>query len=256
MDGMKRLVRTALQAVGYRIVRHPQPLRRLIPEIDPFQQHVIETCARYSMTGPIRLWAFLRAIEHVAAHGLAGDIVECGVWKGGNLILAGLLRTQLKLTAEIWGYDTFAGMSPPTVHDRKSKDTRLAQETFDKLQRRGHNDWCYAAIDEVRENFAREAGPVQLRLVEGKVEDTLRDPANLPDRISVLRLDTDWYESTRVELEILYPRLVDGGVLIIDDYGEWAGARRAVDEYFARARVWLHYVDPSCRMLVKPARTA
>lgn len=256
VDAMKQLVRNALKAVGYRIIRDEQPLAHLIPEIDPFQQHVIETCSKYSMTGPIRLWTFLRAIENVATQGLVGDIVECGVWRGGNLILAGLLRERLNLTAEIWGYDTFEGMSAPTVRDRKHKDIKLAQERFDELQRGDHNEWCYATIGEVRDNFAREAGPVPLRLVKGKVEETLRDAANLPERISVLRLDTDWYESTKAELAILYPRLVDGGVLIIDDYGEWAGAKQAVDEYFAHQKIWLHYVDPSCRMFVKPARAA
>jgi len=251
VHAMKQLVRNALNSVGYRIVRAQQPLERLIPEIDPFQRRAIETATKYSMTGPIRMWTLLRAIANVADRGIAGDIVECGVWKGGNLILAGLVRNHLSLRADIWGYDTFEGMSAPTVHDRKHKETKLAQEKFDKLQKDDHNEWCFAALDEVRENFAREVGPAQLRLIKGKVEETLRDPENLPAQISVLRLDTDWYESTKVELEVLFPRLVEGGVLIIDDYGEWAGAKQAVDEYFAGKKLWLHYVDPACRMFVK-----
>lgn len=70
----------------------------------------------------------------------------------------------------------------------------------------------------------------RVRFVEGRVEDTL--PVRVPDRISLLRLDTDWYESTRCELEHLFPKLVPGGVLIVDDYGHWEGCRRAVEEYF------------------------
>ncbi|MBS1122198.1 MAG: macrocin O-methyltransferase [Deltaproteobacteria bacterium] len=250
---MKHLVRNALKAAGYRIVRDKTPLDQLIPEIDGFQRTLIETSSKYSMTGPLRLWAFMRAIEDVAARGIPGDLVECGVWKGGNLVLAGLMRQKLELSTKIWGFDTFEGMSTPTEHDRKNKDSQLAKETFDKLDRGDHNEWCYAAIDEVRDNFKREVGDAQLQLVKGRVEDTLRDPANLPDKISVLRLDTDWYESTKVELEVLYPRLVDGGVLIIDDYGEWAGAKQAVDEYFKGRPIWLHYVDPSCRLMLKPS---
>lgn len=70
-----------------------------------------------------------------------------------------------------------------------------------------------------------------LEFVIGPVEETLI--TKVPERIALLRLDTDWYESTRAELEYLYPRLVVGGVLIVDDYGHWKGARKAVDEYFA-----------------------
>jgi O-methyltransferase len=66
-----------------------------------------------------------------------------------------------------------------------------------------------------------------------------------------LRLDTDFYSSTKIELEILYPRLVKGGVLIIDDYGSWEGSKRAVDEYFKNEKVWLHYIDNDSRLLIK-----
>lgn len=248
---VRQLVQSAFKAVGFRIVRDKQPLSRLIPEATEFQRQAIETASKYSMTGPVRMWALLRAIEKVAQNGIEGDIVECGVWKGGNLVLAGLMRKQLGLTAQIWGYDTYEGMSAPTSRDRKAFSSTLAHKKFAKLDRSNHNEWCYAAIDEVRDNFTREVGSDAVRLVKGKVEDTLRDPAQVPERISVLRLDTDWYESTKVELEVLFPRLVDGGVLILDDYGEWAGARDAVDEYFKGRNIWLHYVDPACRLLLK-----
>lgn len=92
-----------------------------------------------------------------------------------------------------------------------------------------------------------------MHFIKGKVEDTLRDERNLPEKIAVLRLDTDWYESTKVELEVLYPRLRPGGVLIIDDYGYWQGARKAVDEYFADRPVLLHRIDHTCRVMVKEA---
>jgi hypothetical protein len=74
---------------------------------------------------------------------------------------------------------------------------------------------------------------------------------NLPEQISILRLDTDWYTSTKIELEVLYKKLVKGGILIIDDYGHWQGARKAVDEYFKNKNIWLHYVDYTCRYIIK-----
>ena len=88
-------------------------------------------------------------------------------------------------------------------------------------------------------------------LIKGKVENTLRNIKKLPKKISILRLDTDFYESTKIELEVLFPRLVKGGVLIIDDYGFWKGAKKAVDEYFSDYRQFFHYIDHSCRLLIK-----
>jgi O-methyltransferase len=85
--------------------------------------------------------------------------------------------------------------------------------------------------------------------VKGKVEDTI--PANIPERIALLRLDTDFYRSTRHELEHLYPRLERGGVLIIDDYGAYVGARQATDEYFASRPFLLNRIDEHVRCGVK-----
>jgi O-methyltransferase len=92
----------------------------------------------------------------------------------------------------------------------------------------------------------------RLHFVKGKVEDTL--PAEAPPQICLLRLDTDWYESTRHELRHLYPRLARGGVLIIDDYGHWQGARQATDEYLAEQRIplLLNRIDYGARIALKP----
>ena len=93
----------------------------------------------------------------------------------------------------------------------------------------------------------------RVEFVQGRVENTL--PAAAPPEIALLRLDTDWYESTRHELEHLYPRLVDGGVLIVDDYGYWQGARQAVDEYFGETgeAILLNRIDDTGRIAVKRA---
>jgi hypothetical protein len=107
------------------------------------------------------------------------------------------------------------------------------------------NEWCVAGVQSVRKNVLSTGYPEEkLHLVQGKVEDTL--PAAAPERIALLRLDTDWYESTRHELVHLYPRLVPNGVLIIDDYGDWVGAKEAVDEFLSR-------MDNTGRLIIKPA---
>ena len=110
-----------------------------------------------------------------------------------------------------------------------------SKNVFNKHQEKNFNSWCYASLDEVKENFKKAGLPIEnINFIKGKVEDTLKVQSNLPEKISVLRLDTDWYDSTAIELEVLYPKLEIGGVLLIDDYGYWDGAREAVDNYFSR----------------------
>jgi predicted O-methyltransferase YrrM len=90
--------------------------------------------------------------------------------------------------------------------------------------------------------------------VKGDVLKTLKDRGNLPKSISILRLDTDWYDSTRIELEVLYPLLTPGGIIIIDDYGHWSGARSAVDEFFSKQEIkpFFSYIDYTGRVGIKP----
>lgn len=249
---MKQLLKKALRPFGLTIERIHEDPSFQIPEIHDSQAEVISVGGRYSMTTLERQWALLQAIEHTYQEGIEGDIIECGVWRGGNLIIAALLKERLGLSAQIWGYDTFEGMSAPTEIDRRLHHDELAADTFGR-KRRGHfSDWCYSGIDEVRANISAHVPNADIRLIKGKVEDTLVREENVPERISVLRLDTDWYESTKIELEVLYPRLVPGGVLIIDDFGDWSGAKLAVEEYFAGRHIWLHRVDRGCRLAIKP----
>jgi O-methyltransferase len=223
-------------------------IRNLLPDATDEDLRLIKEIEPYTMTLVERQWAMLTAIRYVDRAGIEGDIVECGVWRGGNMMLAKKASTRPR---KFWLYDTFAGMSEPTEADVDAGGGR-AVDRMNKYQTPTHSEWCYASIEDVRENFERAALLDEtVRLVKGKVEDTLRVPANLPGKIALLRLDTDWYESTRAELEILYPRLAAGGVCIIDDYGHWQGARKAVDEYFAQTPVLLHRIDYTARMFVK-----
>jgi hypothetical protein len=162
------------------------------------------------------------------------------------------MREQLGFDRRIWAYDTFAGMTAPTAADFKPGEDLDVEKKFASLNRSDHNEWCLASEEEVLHNFKTRVGAGELRTVKGPVETTLASPDNLPERIAILRLDTDFYESTKAEMEVLYPRLSKGGVLIVDDYGEWAGARRAVDEFFAGQPVWLHYVTHTVRLMIKP----
>lgn len=224
----------------------------LIPELEPEDEGLLDAARGLSMTGLVAQWEFIQAIRYIENNGIAGDIVECGVWRGGNLVIAGLLRQRIGFKRQIWAFDTFAGMTAPSAVDFKPGEKLDAEKKFASLNRSGHNEWCLASEEEVFRNFENRVGNRELRTIKGPVEETLTKLQNLPERIAILRLDTDFYKSTKAEMEILYPRLAKGGVLIVDDYGEWAGARKAVDDYFAGEPVWLHYVTQTVRLMIKP----
>jgi hypothetical protein len=228
----------------------------LSPDYGPELEDTIKRVRKHTMTSPRRIAALCDSLEHAVRAEVPGAVVECGVWKGGSMMAAAL--TLLRLGAadrDLYLFDTFAGMPPPTEEDRFSAyDGYNPMRHWRRRQRsEGHNRWHYVPADEVRAAVLSTGYPAErVHLVEGRVEDTL--PAAAPDEIALLRLDTDWYESTKHELVHLYPRVSPGGVLILDDYGHYEGARRAVDEYFDAegGRPLLSRVDYTGRVGVKP----
>ncbi len=203
----------------------------------------------FTLLGPEKLFSLIEAVRHVVRHGVEGDVVECGVFRGGAIMAAALTLQSLGVSdRRLHLYDTFSGMTRPTQEDVGLVDEPDALRDFERLQTGpDSSDWVCASLEEVRRNVARVAYPSErFVFVPGRVEDTL--PAHAPERISILRLDTDWYASTRHEMEHLFPRLTRGGILIVDDYFNWAGNRRAVDEYLEREDIPL--------FLTKVARSA
>lgn len=167
-----------------------------------------------------RLDKLIYFVKYLFLNSVPGDFVECGVWKGGNcMVMAEMLR-RADMNRMIWLYDTFEGMPEPDDVDVKFTGETAADKW--------HPDWCRAPFDEVEQNM-KSIGYPHFKMIKGKVEDTI--PETIPDQISLLRLDTDFYSSTKHELEHLFPRLSAKGVLIIDDYYSWQGSRKACDEY-------------------------
>lgn len=225
----------------------------IITEATIEENLIMSICSKYSMTSKVRMWALIQSIKYLVMNEVPGDIVETGVFKGGNLILSKKIldihSPDSKRT--IYGYDTFEGMAKPGENDKDIFGENPIK-FWSKNINQNYNAWCYSSIEEVKKNFTNEtSNNSSLKLIKGKVEQTLLEQENLPEKISLLRLDTDWYESSKIELEILYPRLVKGGVLIIDDYGHWEGVKKSVDEYFLNKNIWLHYIDYGCRLLIK-----
>jgi len=223
-------------------------------DMDPAFIEVYRAASPYTMTSAERMYGLFSAVRHVVAHDIPGDLVECGVWKGGSAMVMALTLQQLGADGRrIWLYDTFAGMTEPEPIDRRARDGAEMLTRWRHFQRADHNAWTYAPLEEVRANLARTGFPGErLVYVPGEVERTL--PARVPETIAVLRLDTDWYRSTYHELCHLYPRLASGGVLILDDYGSFEGARAAVDQYLAEQglSLFLARLDTTGRIAVKP----
>jgi O-methyltransferase len=216
------------------------------------EREILDTVLPYTRTSPERLLASIRAIEHISRAQIPGDIVECGVWRGGSsMAMALALRAHADTSRRFFLYDTFAGMTAATAADVDDRGQRAEAILAGAAKTEG-GAWAIASLEDVRRNMRLSGYPDdRFVFVPGPVEQTLTRTA--PDRIAVLRLDTDWYESTKVEMEQLYPRLAVGGVLIIDDYGHWQGARRAVDEFFAARgeHPFLHRTDYTGRVTIK-----
>ena len=242
----RRLVQRLVERTPYRVSR------RFPLDADAATIATVERVTPFSLCTAARLVETVRATEYVARAGLPGALVECGVWRGGNVMAIALTLQRLGCAdRELYLYDTFEGMSEPTDGDVRH-DGAGARQMWEANREHGSNRWTRAPLEEVRAAVESTGyDPGLIRYVKGRVEETL--PLQAPEQVALLRLDTDFYESTLHELEHLYPRLERGGVLIVDDYGSWQGARKAVDEYVARSgiRLFLSTTDASGRSAVK-----
>ena len=218
--------------------RRRRVVQRMISNYDENTQTVILKVQEHTMISFNKLASFIEAVRYVNRWGISGAIVECGVWRGGAIMAAALTLKQLGVTDRtFYLYDTFCGMPEPSEFDSGLGKLADPQEQFRLLQTGpDSSNWCRASLDEVAQNIATtQYNFNRFKFVEGKVEETI--PGTLPDEIAILRLDTDWYESTKHEMIHLFPRLVSKGVLIVDDYHTWSGSKKAVDEYLAAANV-------------------
>lgn len=247
MKALKWAVRKLARKFDVELVRYPPP------DFDQSDIDTIRVVTDFTATSPERIVSLCAAVRYIVANNIAGDIVECGVWKGGSMMAAA--RTLLSLGdtgRRLYLYDTFEGMPRPTESDI-SYGGEVAINKWERVKRsNGYSDWVYSSIDEVRKAVYSVGYDNDLiHLIKGKVEETI--PAEAPDTISLLRLDTDWYESTYHELVHLFPRVSSGGVLILDDYGHWLGARKAADEYIQEnsVKILLNRIDYTGRIGVK-----
>jgi len=249
---MKRAIKKILRRFNYNIVKLGQNNPKVPADFESLHKNIFEKVKNNTMTSAERIYSLIEAVKYIERNNIAGDIVECGVWKGGSMMAVAEMLMNLKSTnRELYLYDTYEGMSKPTEHDKtwygESASTILSDTDKEK-----NLVWAYSALDTVKKGIESTHYPAdKIKYVKGKVEDTI--PATVPESIALLRLDTDWYESTAHELLYLFPLLNKGGVLILDDYGHWQGARKAVDEYIEqnKIRILLNRIDETGRIAIK-----
>ena len=197
---IKTIIKYILSYFGYEIISSIKHFP--IPEATSFEKNIINKGLKFSMTNEVRIWTLIQSIKYIYKNNIAGDFVECGVFKGGNLLVYKTLNDHFKLNKNIYGYDTFEGMTEPGKEDKTISGNftanKLSSEN-NKFDNNGFNYWCYSSIDEVRKNLnITNIENSKIKLIKGRVEDTLLNKNSIPEKISILRLDTDFYISTKI----------------------------------------------------------
>jgi hypothetical protein len=249
----KKKIKSFIKTFGFKIIRNNNFLDRrsdLIVEATNFDLTLINQIEEYALATKLNLWSIIQSLKYIYNNKIKGDIVECGVFRGGSLALLCFYAQKLNINCCIWGYDTFEDgflIKEFSLFDKDSKGKDLNLKNFTNPK-----DLYYTQLQvlEIIKKFAI-TNNYYPKLIKGNIMKTLLEKKNLPENISFLRIDTDLYKTTKLQLEILYPRLVSGGILHIDDYGACSGVKKAVDEFFKNQNIWMHRVDYTCRYLIK-----
>ncbi len=241
----KHPLREFLYRVKDPILVFSHALRRLIEVYDAISPSEFSIMYRkikpITMCSNARLRGLHRAVRHVVEEKIPGDFVECGSAQGGSAAMMGLTLKSLGETDRLlWLFDTFEGLPAPTHDDPDFEIAKL------------HTGTCYASLDSVIATFQNLDIAGIARFEKGLFQDTL--PKSKVDKIAVLHLDGDWYQSVKVCLSALYDRVSPGGIIQIDDYGFWKGAKKAVEEFFVERsiRPTLKRLDYAGRQFIKP----
>lgn len=204
----------------------------------------------YTMVGPPRLSNVFHLAQKVDQMKLPGALVECGVWKGG---CSAVMATASHPSRPLWLFDSFEGLPEPTAEDGKDADEYSGHASEGNLKTIGR---CVGPLETVKKLFFEEMKIPRERvhLVQGWFQDTLPVKKEELGSIALLRLDGDWYESTKVCLENLYDQVVPGGFIILDDYHWWEGCKKATDEFLEKRGIsaTLHTIDDAGAYFQKP----
>lgn len=185
---------------------------------------------RHTMTNPVRCKHLWDICSQLLKENVPGSFVECGVWKGGSAGIMGLVSKRTAANRTLHLFDSFEGLPEPTI-----EDGAIAAEYSG-----GRTSGALVSVNECRAGLSEAQGFLvqklkldtsMLKFHVGWFQDTVPEAAETLGPIAVLRLDGDWYESTKVCLEHLYPLVSPGGVIILDDFQFWQGCATAVNEF-------------------------
>ncbi|MEO1093550.1 MAG: TylF/MycF/NovP-related O-methyltransferase [Cyanobacteria bacterium J06638_28] len=261
---IRKAIKLALHTLGYDIVKRNNTVQpgslsqktaqlKTPPDFESEHIAILKTVIPYTVTSPERIYSLIESVRYVLHNDIKGSFLECGVYKGGSMMTIALVLLQEGVTdRDLYLLDTFEGMPLPEERDVDLWGKPAMNEFSKNRISDASSTWANASLEDVKQAMASTGYPMEkVHFVKGLVENTLPDKA--PDAIALLRLDTDWYQSTMHELVHLYPRLSPQGVLIVDDYGHFKGAREAVDEYFQENNLapFLHRVDYTARLILK-----
>ncbi len=251
-----KAINFALWRVGFHLARTAEAGFHYPPDFERRHKEIINRVKRYTMTPNVRIYALIEAVRYILANDIPGDFVECGVWRGGSMMTIALtLLSEQVSERELYLFDTFEGMPKPDERDVNFTGVPSI-DRFSKLRLTDDSSmWANAPQEAVQRAMSLTEYPGErVHYVKGLVEDTI--PAQAPRSIALLRLDTDWYRSTKHEMDHLYRLVSPDGVVIVDDYGHHKGSQQAVDEYFQNSGnpPFLHRIDYSGRLIIKPSR--
>lgn len=244
-----RATKSTLNRLGYEVRRKPLEDGDLTfpTDVEQVVRDLYKRVQPYTMTSVERVLALRDSVRYVSSAKIPGDICECGVWRGGSMMVVAITLVELGDTSrDLYLFDTFAGPPEPGSKDSPTAGAELAVA-------RQVPQLANLPVEEVRGVLEDTGYPGEkIHLIKGLVEDTIPDRA--PEHLALLRLDTDYYSSTAHEMRHMYGRLSPGGILIVDDYGKFVGARTAVDEYFGSTGqpVLLNRIDATGRLVVVP----
>jgi len=178
----------------------------------------------YTLLSKERIANNIQCVNEVIDKAISGDIIEIGVYKGGSIMSMLLTLNERQVVRPVRLYDTFTGLTPATEYDIEAFSGKHFNQRLKEVP------WfkCEAGLQEVQTNIM--SIPYPEKYIHYHVGDIMKC-TEFPEQIAILRLDTDFYDSTKYELEHFYPYVSSGGIVIIDDYGYWKGSRKAVDEF-------------------------
>ena len=231
-----------MKNIDYQKKQQQNHLNGFLKVVDATFLKYYEICRVRTMLSTEALYDLWWSVKYICENDMRGDIVEMGVWQGGALELVALALNEFKGNNGIVGFDTFEGHPMPEAEEIDIWGNNM-QDKFNEVTNNGEK-WAFADYDSVEKNLKSIYSNV--KLIKGVVDETV-DTSDI-NEISILRLDMDWYEPTKVALEKLCGKIQKGGVLIIDDYGHHSGAKKATDEYVKKRKLKINFrhINYSC----------